>query len=68
MEVDDYKRRIHVDPPAGGAKSRSVTVMGEQQAPAGGQYDLTVVLTNPNGDEIVAAETDFTVPPVSPTS
>ena len=29
-----------------------------------GQYDLTVVLTNPKGEEIVAAQTDFTVPQV----
>ena len=65
MEVDDYKRSIHVDPPAGGAKSRSVTLMGDSKL-KGGQYELTVVLTDPKGEEIVAAQTDFTVPPVFP--
>ncbi len=61
MQIDEYKRRIHVDPAADGAKSRSVTLLGDTRL-QDGQYDLTVVLSNPNGDEIVTARTDFTVP------
>jgi hypothetical protein len=63
MRVDEYKRHIHVDPPAGGAQSRSVTLLGDNKLQTG-QYDLTVVLTDPKGEEIVAAQTDFTVPQV----
>jgi len=63
MQVDDYKRKIHVDPPAGGATTRSVTLLGDN-ALAAGQYDLTVVLTDAKGEQIVAAKTDFLVPAV----
>jgi VWFA-related protein len=61
--VDDYKRRIHVDPAPNGATSRTVTLMGDTRLKEG-QYDLTVVLSKPGGDEIVSAQTDFIVPPV----
>jgi hypothetical protein len=63
MKVDDYKRTIHVDPPAGGAASRSVTLLGDNALQAG-QYDLTVVLTDAKGEQLVAAKTDFLVPQV----
>ena len=36
-------------PPAGGAQSRSVTLLGDTKLQAG-QYDLTVVLTDPKGE------------------
>jgi VWFA-related protein len=61
--VDEYKRTIHVDPPTGGATSRTVTLMGDTRLKSG-QYDLTVVLTDPKGSELVSASTDFTVPQV----
>jgi hypothetical protein len=63
LRVDEYKRKVHVDAPPGGAQSRSVTLMGNNKL-QNGQYDLTVVLTDPKGEEIVAAQTDFTVPEV----
>jgi VWFA-related protein len=46
--VGEYKRTIHVDPPAGGGTSRNVTLLGDR-ALAPGQYDLTVVLTDAAG-------------------
>lgn len=61
--VDDYKRRIHVDPAPDGAKSRVVTLMGDTRL-KDGQYDLTVVLTDSSGGEIVSAQTSFVVPQV----
>ncbi len=61
--VGDYKRRIHVDPAPAGAASRPVTVLGNTKL-VHGQYDLTVVLTDPTGSEIVSAQTDFIVPQV----
>jgi hypothetical protein len=61
--VNDYKRRIHVDPAAGGGATRSVTVLGDTSLKAG-QYDFTVVLTDPTGNELVSATTDFVVPEV----
>jgi len=61
--VNDYKRRIHVDPAPGGATSRSVTLLGDTRLKSG-QYDLTVVLTEPGGKEIVSAQRDFVVPQV----
>jgi len=63
LKVDDFKRQVHVDPATGGAPSRSVTLLGDSKLQEG-QYDLTVVLTNPKGEEIVAAQTAFTVPQV----
>jgi hypothetical protein len=61
QSVGDYKRRIHVDPAPGGATSRSVTLLGDNRLKSG-QYELTVVLTEATGDEIVSAQTDFVVP------
>jgi VWFA-related protein len=61
--VGDYKRTIHVDPATGGAKTRSVTLLGDTRLKTG-QYDLTVVLTDPTGNEIVTAQTGFVVPMV----
>jgi VWFA-related protein len=63
QKVDDYKRRIHVDPAPGGGTSRAVTLMGDTQL-KDGQYDLTVVLSAANGDKIVGAQTNFVVPQV----
>lgn len=63
LRVDDFKRRIHVDPPAGGTTWREVTLLGDSKL-QDGAYDLTVVLTDASGKEIVAAQTDFTVPQV----
>jgi len=61
--VNDYKRRIHVDPPPGGEKTRSVTVLGDTRLKEG-QYDFTVVLSDPTGNELVSATTNFVVPQV----
>jgi VWFA-related protein len=63
MQVDDYKRRIHVDPAASGEQSRPVTLLGDTRL-QDGQYNLTVVLSDPDGGEIVSAQSDFTVPQV----
>jgi VWFA-related protein len=63
QDVDDYKRRVHVDPAPNGATSRVVTLMGDTPLKEG-QYELTVVLSKPGGDEIVSAQTDFVVPAV----
>ena len=63
QQVDDYKRRIHVDPAPAGGTSRPVTIMGDTRL-KDGQYDLTVVLTDPKGSEIDIAQTDFIVPQV----
>jgi hypothetical protein len=63
QDVEDYKRRIHVDPAPNGATSRVVTLMGDTPLKEG-QYELTVVLSKPGGDEIVSAQTDFVVPAV----
>lgn len=61
--VNDYKRRIHVDPAPGGGTAREVTLLGDV-ALKSGQYDLTVVLTEAGGSEIVSANTEFVVPMV----
>jgi VWFA-related protein len=61
--VNDYKRKIHVDPAPGGAKTRSVTLLGDTRLKSG-QYDLTVVLTEASGNELVSAQRDFVVPQV----
>jgi hypothetical protein len=61
--VGDSKRRIHVDPAPAGAASRPVTLLGNTKL-LPGQHDLTVVLTDPAGSEIVSAQTDFVVPQV----
>lgn len=63
QSVDDYKRRIHVDPAPGGGTSRSVTLLGDTRLKSG-QYDVTVVLTEANGNELVSAQTQFVVPQV----
>jgi VWFA-related protein len=63
QSVNDYKRRIHVDPAPGGATSRSVTLLGDTRLKSG-QYDFTVVLTEANGNEIVSATTNLVVPQV----
>jgi VWFA-related protein len=63
QSVNDYKRRIHVDPAPGGGTSRSVTLLGDNRLKPG-QYDLTVVLTEAGGNEIVSAQTEFVVPMV----
>jgi hypothetical protein len=63
MQVDDYKRKVHVDPAPGGATTRSVTMLGDTKL-RDGQYDLTVVLTDSKGQEIVAAQSEFLVPQV----
>jgi len=65
VRVDEYKRQIHVDPAAGGGQWRSVTLLGDAKLQEG-QHDLTVVLTDPKGNEIVAAEASFTVPQAPP--
>jgi VWFA-related protein len=61
--VGDYKRTIHVDPPVGGGTSRPVTLLGDTRLKSG-QYDLTVVLSDPKGGELVSASTEFVVPMV----
>lgn len=61
--VGEYKRKIHVDPAPGGGKSRPVTLLGDSKLEAG-QYDLTVVLTDASGAQIVSAQSDFVVPMV----
>jgi len=63
QSVNDYKRRIHVDPAPGGATSRSVTLLGDTRLKSG-QYDFTVVLTEPSGNELVSATSQFVVPMV----
>jgi VWFA-related protein len=63
--VGEYKRRVHVDPASGGATSKPVTILGRTKLKSG-QYDLNVVLTDPTGGEIVAAQTNFIVPMVIP--
>lgn len=59
----EYKQRLHVDPAPGGAASRPVTVVGSPKLGAG-DYDLTIVLSDAAGGEIVSAQTDFSVPEV----
>lgn len=61
--VNDYKRRIHVDPAPGGGTSRSVTLLGDTRL-KDGQYDFTVVLSDPSGNQIVSAQTELVVPQV----
>jgi len=63
QSVNDFKRRIHVDPAPGGGTSRSVTMLGDTRLKSG-QYDFTVVLTEASGNELVSATTDVVVPQV----
>jgi hypothetical protein len=63
--VGEYKRTIHVDPVAGGATVKPVTILGNTKLKSG-QYDLDVVLTDKNGGEIVAARSSFVVPLIIP--
>src|SRR5262249_12639740 len=52
--VDEYKRRIHVDPPPGGGDTRPVTVMGRAKLP-NGSHEMTVVLGETKGQSVDAA-------------
>jgi len=61
--VGEYVKRIHVDPASEHAAARTVTVLGNTKL-SDGQYDVTVVLTDPTGSEIVTAQTNFVVPQV----
>jgi VWFA-related protein len=57
--VDKYENRFHVEPAADGNR-RPVTIFGDTRLKSG-QYDLTIVLSKPDGDQVVSARTEFTV-------
>jgi len=63
--VDEYKRKLHVDPPAGGGATRPVTVMAKTKL-GDGAHDLTVVLGERQGNDVDAAQVAFVVPQVVP--
>lgn len=58
-----YKNQFQVDPPEGGGDTRPVTVVGDAQL-KDGPHSMTVVLSRPDGEEIVSAEARFNVPQV----
>jgi len=58
-----YKNQFMVDPPEGGGDTRPVTVVGDAQL-KDGAHAMTVVLSRPDGEEIVTAEARFNVPQV----
>jgi VWFA-related protein len=60
-----YTNQFHVDPPEGGGDTRPVTIVGDAQL-KDGPHSFSVVLSRPNGDEIVSAEAQFNVPQVLP--
>lgn len=61
--VDEYKRKIHVDPPPGGGATRPVSVMGKARLP-NGPHEMTVVLGETKGENVDAARAAFIVPEV----
>jgi hypothetical protein len=58
-----YKNQFQVDPPEGGGDTRPVTIVGDAQL-KDGPHSMTVVLSRPDGEEIVSAEARFNVPQV----
>jgi VWFA-related protein len=58
-----YKNQFRVDPPEGGGDTRSVTIVGDAQL-KDGPHALNIVLSRPEGEEIVSAEAKFNVPQV----
>ena len=63
--VEEFKRKVHVDPPQDGGTARPVTILGNAKLTEGA-HELTVILGDRGGEEIVAAHTDFVVPSVPP--
>jgi VWFA-related protein len=61
--VEEYKRKIHVEPPPGGGPTRPVTVMGKTKL-SDGAHDMTVVLGEIRGENVDAARAVFVVPEV----
>lgn len=61
--VDEFKRKLHVDPPPGGGATRPVAVMGKARLPSGPQ-EMTVVLGDRKGENVDAARAAFVVPEV----
>jgi hypothetical protein len=59
--LSKYEGKFHVDAPAAGGDTRHVTVFGDA-ALEGGQYRLTTVLSDPAGQQVVSAESEFVVP------
>jgi len=59
--VNKYQNRFYVPPPDKKGEARPVTIMGHNSVKVG-QYSFTVVLSEPTGDRVVSAESDFTVP------
>jgi VWFA-related protein len=62
-KADKYERRFRVDPPEGGGETRPVTLIGDSKLQEG-VHKLAVVLSRPEGPEIVSAEARFRVPAV----
>jgi VWFA-related protein len=58
-----YENQFRVDPPEGGGDTRPVTIVGDAQL-KDGPHALNVVLSRPDGGEIVSAEVGFNVPQV----
>ena len=63
--VEEYKRKVHVDPPEGGGTMRPVSVIGKTKL-GDGAHDLTVVLGERTGNDVDAAQAAFVVPQVVP--
>jgi len=63
--VEEYKRKVHVDPPEGGGTMRPVSVIGKTKL-GDGAHDLTVVLGERQGNDVDAAQVAFVVPQVVP--
>jgi VWFA-related protein len=62
-KADTYRSRFPVDPPAAEGEARPVTLMGDSKLKEG-VHELTVVLSRPEGPEIVSASALFRVPAV----
>ncbi|HJQ98582.1 MAG TPA: VWA domain-containing protein [Candidatus Polarisedimenticolaceae bacterium] len=63
--VEEYKRKVHVDPPEGGGTTRPVSVIGKTKL-GDGAHDLTVVLGERKANDVDAAQAAFVVPQVVP--
>jgi hypothetical protein len=61
--VEEYKRKLHVEPAAGGGTARPVALLGKLKL-GDGAHDLTVVLGERQKNDVDAAQTAFVVPQV----
>ena len=61
--VEEFKRKVPIDASPAGSAPSTVTILGNAKL-TDGSHELTVVLADRAGEDIVAARTEFIVPQV----